>query len=120
LLDRWANRNRLAATGYLEQLSSRLSVDAWARLIVDDDVADALFGLAASESADLVVLSAHGRSGAATWPYGNTTANFIDHSTTPLLIVQDIALNHIRRSQAEIAVDVQTGRPSMYAATGKQ
>jgi nucleotide-binding universal stress UspA family protein len=120
LLDRWANRNRLAATGYLKQLSSRLSVDAWTRLIVDDDVAGALFGLAASESADLVVLSAHGHSGVAAWPYGNTAANFIDRGTTPLLIVQDIAPDHIGRSRAEIAVDEQTGRPLMYATTGKQ
>ena len=44
----------------------------------------------AEEQIDLVLLSAHGFSGQAQWPFGSLTQSFIEYGETPLLIVQDM------------------------------
>ena len=52
---------------------------------------------------DLVVISAHGYSGNAKWPYGSLTTSFIEYGTTPLLIVQDLAPGEVALSEAQAA-----------------
>jgi nucleotide-binding universal stress UspA family protein len=61
------------------------------------------------EPVDLVVLSAHGYSGSAEWPYGSVALNFIAYGTTPLLIVQDLVESEARRSKAEAAAAESKG-----------
>jgi len=94
--------NKLEATRYLEQLKSRLSVDVRTRLLVSDNAAATLHDLVDQESADLVMLSAHGYSGGTKWPYGSTVVNFIAYGTTPLLIVQDLSPDEVERTKAEM------------------
>lgn len=52
-------------------------------------VARRLHALAEEREADLVLLSAHGRSGAAPWPYGSVAANLLLHGRRPTLVLQD-------------------------------
>jgi len=103
LANRLTERNELEATRYLEQLQSRLPSDVQIRLIVDDSVAGTLHELVKRENVDLVVLSAHGYSGGAKWPYGSVALNFIAYGVTPLLIVQDLSQDELEKTQAEIA-----------------
>jgi nucleotide-binding universal stress UspA family protein len=104
LANQLTERNRLEATRYLQQLQSRLSLDVQTRLLVSDNVAATLHELVEHENADLVVLSAHGYSGATKWPYGSVAVSFIAYGTTPLLIVQDLSQEELERTQAEMAV----------------
>jgi len=109
LADRLTERNRVEAGRYLAELRSQLSVPAQTRLIVSDRVSATLHQLAADENVDLVVLSAHGYSGDARWPYGGVAATFIDYGHRPLLIVQDLARDEIAPTAAELAVEQHWG-----------
>ena len=102
LVNRLTEHNRLGAARYLEQLQSRLPLDVQTRLLASDSVMATLHELVALEDVDLVVLSAHGYSCKTKWPYGSVTASFIDHGTTPLLVVQDLSAGEIERTQAEV------------------
>jgi nucleotide-binding universal stress UspA family protein len=104
LADQITERNRLMAAGYLQQLQSRLDVDAQTRLLVSDNAVATLHELVQQENVDLVVLSAHGYSGGTKWPYGSMVINFIAYGTTPLLIVQDLSWDEVERTRAEMAV----------------
>jgi len=101
--------NRRAATNYLERLQERLPGTVRTQLLVSDDVAATLHQLVEHEHADLVMLSAHGYSGRATWPYGSIATSFIAYASTPLLIVQDVALAELEASQVELAAREHSG-----------
>ena len=103
LADRLTERNRLEASRCLEQLRSQLHPDVQLCLLVGDNVAAALHELVKREDVDLVVLSAHGYSGGARWPYGSVALNFIAYGTTPLLIVQDLSQDELESTQVEMA-----------------
>jgi nucleotide-binding universal stress UspA family protein len=83
-------RNQAEAEQYLRQIKRRFKGDLTTHLIVGEDVADALHSIVDQEKPDLVVMSAHGYSGSAQWPYGSLALNFIAYGTTPLVIVQDL------------------------------
>jgi nucleotide-binding universal stress UspA family protein len=93
LANRLLERNRDEGARYLDELQGRLrsdSFDIQTRLLVGEYLTDALHDLVAQESADLVVMSAHGLSGEPRWHHGRVVSSFIDYGTTPLLIVQDL------------------------------
>ena len=98
LLNRFIERNQEEGRKYLEQTQARLPSNTQTRLLVSDNVAAALQSVSEQEQIDLLILSAHGYSGEARWPYGSITNRFITNGTTPLLIVQDL-----RQETSEIA-----------------
>lgn len=109
LADRIAERNRLEALRYLEQLRPQPNVDVRTRLLIGDHVAAILHDLVEEESVDLVILSAHGYSGGTRWPYGSMTVNFIGYGTTPLLIVQDLSPDEVEHTRAEMLTRERKG-----------
>lgn len=109
LAQRLVERNTVEAEAYLGRLEKRLSVDAQTRLLVGGDVATMLQDAVESEEADLVVLSAHGYSGAPRRTYGSITASFVAYGITPLLIVQDIEEGESQPSQAELLIKEHKG-----------
>jgi nucleotide-binding universal stress UspA family protein len=109
LAKRVTERNQLEAAKYLEQLKSRLGLNAQIHLLVSDRVAATLHELVESEEIDLVLLSAHGYSGVAKWPYGSVTVSFIAYGTTPLLILQDLPLEEVEPTLAEVAAREHKG-----------
>ena len=112
LANRLTERNRRAATKYLEELQSWLSseeVDVQTRLLVSDNAAATLHELVERENIDLVVLTAHGCSGGTKWPYGSIALNFIAYGTTPLLIVQDLSPDELESTPAEVAAGEYAG-----------
>jgi nucleotide-binding universal stress UspA family protein len=54
------------------------------------DAARALHAIAQEEGCSLVVLSAHGRSAGAGWPYGSVPRDLLEHSDLPVLVFQDV------------------------------
>jgi nucleotide-binding universal stress UspA family protein len=106
LLNQINERSRLYAEVYLEELCSRLPADLYnikTYLLVSENQIDALRGLAEKESADLVILSAHGGSGGYKRLYGSVTLSFIMYCTTPMLILQDLNPAVIVPTQVELA-----------------
>ncbi|MEW6401112.1 MAG: universal stress protein [Chloroflexota bacterium] len=106
LITRIAEHNYRAVSHYFDQLRSRLSlqgVELQTRLVVSDNVIAALHDMVEQENADLVMLVAHGHSGEGRWPYGSIATSFIAYGTAPLMIMQDLSSDEIKRTQAEIA-----------------
>jgi nucleotide-binding universal stress UspA family protein len=93
LARRLADLNRKIAERHLDVLAGQL--DAGRRplrkLVVEHgDAARALHAIAQEEGCSLVVLSAHGRSAGAGWPYGSVPRDLLEHSDLPVLVVQDV------------------------------
>ena len=110
LVERMVARNRAAGQIYLEDIRGRLDdVDVEVRLLIADQVEAALHGLAEQEQTDLVLLTAHGHSGDAGWPYGSVVLSFLAYGFAPLLIVQDLHAEQVRPTHAELALR-QMGR----------
>ncbi|MGC9358446.1 MAG: universal stress protein, partial [Anaerolineae bacterium] len=109
LVERLTELNRRHGQEYLEDVEGRLSPGVETRLLVSDNAAAALHELVSEEDADMVLLSAHGYSGEAQWPYGSVALNFIAYGTTPLLIVQDISRAEIGTTPAEKAASEAKG-----------
>ena len=111
LANRFIERNQEEGSKYLEQTQAHLPANTQTRLLVSDNVAAALQSVSEQEQIDLLVLSAHGYSGEARWPYGSITNRFITNGTTPLLIVQDLQLE-----SPEVArVNMETRQPIRLA-----
>jgi nucleotide-binding universal stress UspA family protein len=90
LMNRFVERNQDEGNKYLEQIRAQLPVNAETRLLISDNIAATLQNFSEQEQIDLLILSAHGYSGEAKWPYGSITNRFITDGTMPLLIVQDL------------------------------
>ncbi len=112
LVEKITSLNQQETTAYLRGLSSRLSaegIDVNTHLLTGVHVPEILQELVQQEQADLVVMSAHGSSGASKWPYGGLATNFIAYGTTPLLIIQDLRAGNLLPTAAELAA--QAHRP---------
>lgn len=93
LARRVADRDRRLATeylGHMKQVLSGSGIEVRTRLLDSPNVAEALRQLAEDERVSLVVMSAHGSSGAAPWSYGSVADRLIAYGTTPLLVFQDL------------------------------
>lgn len=82
-------RNVNEATAYLQQLRSQLSPEPRITVRIEESVTEGLHRLAEEERCDLIILSAHGRTGDNDFPFGDVVANLIAYGRTPLLILQD-------------------------------
>ena len=106
LVTRISDRNQQVAKQYFEQLTSQFSsqnVDLTTFQVSSDNVISSLHNIVEKQNADLVILSAHGRSSDSRWPYGSITTSFIIYGTTATLIIQDFPKDEIQSSQAELA-----------------
>ncbi len=109
LVEELTNRNREHGEAYLADLCEHLPTWAEPRLLVAEDPAAALHQIIQEEEIDMVLLSAHGYSGRAQWPYGSIALNFIAYGTTPLLIVQDLSKAEVGLTPAERAASEEKG-----------
>ena len=79
------------------------------RLLVSERVVGTLHELVEQEDIDMVLLSAHGYSAEARYPYGSVVISFVAYGTTPLLIVQDVPPERVVPTRAELAAQ-ESGR----------
>lgn len=89
LVDRITERNRAVARRYLADLQDQIVARVETRLLEGSEATGPLHALSDRENVDLVVMGAHGYTGAAAWPYGRTALHFIAYGRRPLMIVQD-------------------------------
>lgn len=91
---RITERDRQHAEVYLRDLKELVAgndhLQVRTLLLESPHVVPALLKVAADERASLVVVSAHGCSGAAPWPYGSVADRLIHHGKAPLLLLQDL------------------------------
>jgi nucleotide-binding universal stress UspA family protein len=91
LRDRLIQRNERVAAAYLDRTRSLLTdtgITVRTLILQDGDVRSGVTRAAIEEAVDLVVLSAHGRSGRSDVSFGSTAAHLIAHVPSPLLIVR--------------------------------
>jgi nucleotide-binding universal stress UspA family protein len=103
LVNQLTERNRAEAIKYLEDLKSRIGVTLQTKLEVSPSISRSLHQMAEENEVDLTILSAHGYSGDTRWPFGSVGLGFIVYGSTPLLILQDLPINRIEPTRAEIA-----------------
>jgi nucleotide-binding universal stress UspA family protein len=109
LANRLVERNRAEISTYLHGLKAQLPVDVTVQVLVGRDVALALHELVDGQGSDLVIMSAHGHSGAHRWPYGSVATSMISYGNSPLLMIQDLGRNDVQLSQAEQMVQEHKG-----------
>ena len=103
LINSVIDHNRRQAEDYFSELSQRLDVALKTYVLSGEDITERLHRFAQEKEVDLVILSAHGRTGRHAWPHGSVTASFIAYGTTHLLIVQDLPWQATEESSAEQA-----------------
>ncbi len=91
------------AESYLQETNASLSVNSEIRLLSEHDAAGALHDLVDAEEPDLVVICAHGHTGARRWPFASLALNLIVYGSTPLLVVQDLPADEQHTSWASAA-----------------
>ena len=102
LVEKLVARNRAESEKYLAQVASRIDNNVTSSVLVSEDVIATLYEFVKRQEADLVVFSAHGSSGNRDRRYGSTVTSFIVYGSTPLLIVQDLPPQKIRKTEAEV------------------
>ena len=109
LRERLIERNERVAHAYLDRLRSRLAhegVALRALVLTGGDARPRLLRLVADEAIDLVVLSAHGRSGQSNVPFGSVAAHLMEHAGAPILIFRP----HTRRSMQRVMASAEHAR----------
>jgi len=109
LVDKLSDWTLERAEEYMADVQSRTSDTADTHTALADHDAAQLHELVKDEDIDLVILSAHGHSGEAKWPYGSVALNFIAYGTKPLLIMQDISKGEVPPTEAERAAKEEPG-----------
>jgi nucleotide-binding universal stress UspA family protein len=92
LEQRMLHRNEAVGRAYLDRLRARAAasgITVRAVLTPASDARTELVRIVARERVDLVVLSAHGRSGRIDEPCGSVAAHLLAHCTTPVLVVRE-------------------------------
>lgn len=102
------------ATRYLAELAAGMQAKAEEQVLLNHDPAAALHQFAEDHQIDLVILSAHGHSGQRSWPHGSLATSFVLHGGTPLLVLQDVAWEHLTPSKAELAA-LSNAAPPVHA-----
>lgn len=103
-------RNRAEAERYLRELGDRLGAQdlvVATRIVVSPRRAHAIWTIAEESAADLVVLSAHGRTGDARERCGSVAARLIAETRRPIMILQDLAAAR----EPTAAEEAARGRP---------
>jgi len=95
--------SRTAVERYTHDLSQRLQLSCETRIVENDNISAALHELIEQENIDLVVLCAHGQTGGMNWPYGSVARNYLEHGTRTVLVIQDVPLQQVRPTAAELA-----------------
>jgi nucleotide-binding universal stress UspA family protein len=107
LINQITDRNEETAHRYYEQIVTQLSMkglDVETRIATSDHPISTLHDMVANAKADLGLMVAHGDTGEQRWPYGSVAMSFIEHGSTPLLILQDLTEDLVAPTPAEKAV----------------
>ena len=105
LLESIMERNRQEAESYLSELKNRMESTDFSfspHILSCESIATELHEYIIKSNADLVAFCAHGISGKGHWPFSSLVTNFIAFGTTPLLIVQDMTPDQVKKSMGQL------------------
>ena len=105
LNQQYMDLSRKTVQRYMDELSQRLGVENEIRIIENHSIARAIINLANDEKADLLILCAHGFTGELSWPFGTVARSFIEYSTKPVLIIQDLTHLDVQPTDASQATE---------------
>jgi nucleotide-binding universal stress UspA family protein len=108
LRERLVERNERVARAYLDRLRGQLAASGGTirtMVVRAADVRSRLARLIVDVKAELVVLSAYGRSGRSDVPFGSTVEYLLAHTSTPLLILREGPPRVATRPSRAIACD---------------
>ncbi|HLU81873.1 MAG TPA: universal stress protein [Trueperaceae bacterium] len=112
ITDDYRRSQRLGAEAYLASLTSELGNGARrveATVVGEGDPVAAIDRLASERAIDLTVLTAHGETGSARWPYGSVALHSVVYGATTLLVVQDRAQDELSDTHTEQAARERQG-----------
>lgn len=103
-------RNRLEGERYLGELRDRLEqkLQVGTRIVVSSQRARAIRAIADEADVDLVMVSAHGRTGDALERYGSVAARLLEESSRPIIVLQDLGAGR-EPTRAEDAAQSRPG-----------
>jgi nucleotide-binding universal stress UspA family protein len=81
------DREDASAVQYLTEQAGKVAGKQRSR-VLRGDPAEAILRAAGEESADLIAISTHGRSGLARWLFGSTATKLLEAATVPVLFVR--------------------------------
>lgn len=103
---------RLAGEAYLASLTKELGTGTRTvstSVVGDCDACTAIDRLASERDVDLTVLTAHGETGSASWPYGSVALHAVVYGSTTLLVVQDRGHDELAETHTEKAARERQG-----------
>ncbi len=89
-------RNKSEADLYLREFVVQEDVSVSTHLLTHPQTTDALLDFTHTEQIDLVMMCAHGQSGAQNRLYGSLIPNFIHYSPAALFVLQDLSAEQIK------------------------
>jgi nucleotide-binding universal stress UspA family protein len=103
-------RNRLESERYLGELRDRLEqkLHVGTRIVVSSRRARAIRAMADEADVDLVIVSAHGRTGDALERYGSVAARLLEGNSRPIIVLQDLGAGR-EPTRAEAAAQSRPG-----------
>jgi nucleotide-binding universal stress UspA family protein len=107
---RLTERNRLEGERYLGGLRDRLEqkLHVGTRIVVSSRRARAIRAMADEADVDLVMVSAHGRTGDALERYGSVAARLLEGNSRPIIVLQDLGAGR-DPTRAEAAAQSRPG-----------
>jgi nucleotide-binding universal stress UspA family protein len=110
LNNQYMDLSRRTIQRYMEELSQRLGVENDIRIVEDNSIVKAIMNLANDENVDLLILCAHGYTGELSWPFGTVARSFIEYSTKPVLVIQDLTYQDVQPTDASKAAESTRSR----------
>ena len=107
---RLTERNRVEGERYLGELRDRLEpkLQVGTRIVVSSRRARAIRAMADEADVDLVMVSAHGRTGDALERYGSVAARLLEGNSRPIIVLQDLGAGR-EPTRAEAAAQSRPG-----------
>ncbi len=110
LNEQFMDLSRKTVQRYMGEISQRLGVENEIRIIEHHSVVQAIINLAKEENVDLLIFCAHGHTGESSWPFGTVARSFIEYSTKPVLVIQDLTHLHVLPTDASQASEMYWSR----------
>jgi len=102
--------SRKTVQRYMGEISQRLGIENEIRIIEHHSVVQAIINLAKEENVDLLIFCAHGHTGESSWPFGTVARSFIEYSSKPVLVIQDLTHLHVLPTDASQASEMYWSR----------
>jgi nucleotide-binding universal stress UspA family protein len=106
LNDQFMDLSRKTIQRYMDELSKRFGVEKEIRIIEHHSISQAIINLANDEKVDLLIFCAHGHTGELRWPFGTVARSFIEYSSKPVLVIQDLTHLDVLPTDASQATDL--------------